>query len=278
MWFAVCTLLTQSMARRHPATARLRRVSHELCNSIAAACLLECFFLLEFVNAGHPTLGAFYRADRRALDDFESLDLSTVRRAIGHLRQRGLITAPKRALEDARMTRAGRRWAEERFPTYHADRPWDGRMYLVTYDIPRRLRNTAVQLRSFLRTLRCAPLQASVWITPYNPRGLLKSFVRERDVPGCIIAEFERGSTIGEGSFRHLVAEAYTLDDLDKRYEEFLDEFRERRDAAPFEVASAYTAILRDDPQLPFTLLPGTWHGDEAYAFTRRQYRTRRAE
>ena len=146
-------------------------------------------------------------------------------------------------------------------------------MHLVTYDVPERRRAGRSQLRTFLRRIRCAPIQESVWITPYNPRKLLAEYVLQHRIPGVIVSEFGKGSVIGEGTYRSLVVRAYNLLALNDRYEDFLRTYRSRKDAAPFEVAMAYIAMLVDDPQLPFELLPEDWRGDDAHRFVLRRYR-----
>lgn len=260
------------MAKPHAARASIRRVTSGLCDTLTNFLLLELFFNLEFIDAGFSAR-RMLRAESRALDLLDQCNATTIRRAFRHLFRRGFVETIRGAVARHRITQAGRQWLEERYPRYHTDRPWDRRMHLVTYDVPeRKHRHARDDLRDFLRQLRCAPLQASVWITPYNPRTLLREHLREHRVPGVIIAEFGKGSAIGEGSYRDLVERAYRLHVLNERYSGFLDVYRkQRRDADAMEIASAFTTILQEDPQLPFELLPTYWRGDDAYAFTRRR-------
>ncbi len=63
-----------------------------------------------------------------------------------------------------------------------------------------------------------------------------------------------------------MIREIYNLDELNDRYKKLLYEFSKgKKDASVDTVASHYLSILKDDPQLPFELLPTDWRGDEAY-------------
>ncbi len=59
-----------------------------------------------------------------------------------------------------------------------------------------------------------------------------------------------------------LVQKVYKLDSLNERYEKFLA--RAKVNPANPWLKLEYLAILRDDPQLPFELLPSNWKGKEA--------------
>lgn len=260
------------MAQSRLLRMEIRRVSHGLCSALVDFLLLELFFEIEFLDAGRSTR-RMMRAGDRALDCLERCNASTIHRAFRHLFRRGFIETIRGASERYRITRAGRRWLNERIPTYHEDRPWDGRMHLITYDLPEKQRKARNALRVFLRELRCAPFQASVWLTPYNPRSFLREYVRTNRIPGVVVSEFGKGSVIGEGTFRDVVEHAYRLRVLNDRYEQFLQGWRARSDARPADIATAYTSILGDDPQLPFELLPPYWLGDRAHAFTRKVFR-----
>lgn len=260
------------MSRSHPAAAHIRRFTHGLCDTIIDFLLFELYFTALFLAHGKTRSPRWI--DREADRILDQCDAQTVRRAMARLRERGFIETIRGSPARARVTMAGQRWSSETFPTYHARRPWDRRLYLITYDVPERLAYVRQQLREFLRRIRCGMLQASVWVTPYRPRKLLETFVREHRIPGVIVSEFGRGSVIGEGTYRDVVALAYGLPELNARYTSFLSEYRRRPDARPLEVAAAYAAILRDDAQLPFELLPPEWRGDEAYGFVRRRFRT----
>lgn len=62
-----------------------------------------------------------------------------------------------------------------------------------------------------------------------------------------------------------LFAFTYGLAELNRRYEDFLAQ--EARGSLPLAQATfLYLSILKDDPQLPFELLPDWWAGERANA------------
>ena len=154
-------------------------------------------------------------------------------------------------------------------PTYKKKRTWDKRIYLVTYDVPEERRDDRDLLREALKRIGCAHLQDSVWLTPYNPKGILETFVEEQGLHGSIIvSDTGTDGAVGSRGLKELICEIYSLEDLNDRYKGFLYEFSKgKKESAADAVASHYLSILQDDPQLPFELLPTDWRGEEAYEF-----------
>ena len=105
-----------------------------------------------------------------------------------------------------------------------------------------------------------------MWLTPYNSRDLIDDFIREHEVQGRIlVSKLGKDGAIGDEDIHTLVADVYHLPSLNDRYEEFLSGAKKGR-KRPFQLAIMYYAILDDDPQLPFSLLPKNWLGDYAHA------------
>lgn len=55
----------------------------------------------------------------------------------------------------------------------------------------------------------------------------------------------------------------YHLDRLNARYGEFLKQ--SLKHWPRFQIATTFYSILKDDPQLPFELLPKDWQGDKDF-------------
>jgi DNA-binding transcriptional regulator PaaX len=120
-------------------------------------------------------------------------------------------------------------------------------------------------LREYLVKIGCGKLQASVWITPYNPIDTIRTFIDEKYLAGTVIvSDMGQGAAIGEENLESLIVRVYQLEDLEDRYEAWLDEYGSRKHLDHW-AAIQYLSILSDDPQLPFPLLPGWWKGDKAY-------------
>src|SRR3989337_1644773 len=97
------------------------------------------------------------------------------------------------------ITKEGRKRLRRLIPRYDEKRVWDGRMHLVTYDIPERRYSDRQLLRMYLKKIGCGRLQDSVWITPYNPVDIIRAFVEKHDLAGTVIvSDMGDGGAIGE--------------------------------------------------------------------------------
>lgn len=162
------------------------------------------------------------------------------------------------------ITKEGKQRLQEMLPMYDRVRAWDGRLHTVTYDIPEKKHKTRDLLRSHLRRLGCAKLQESVWLTPYNPIDTLRSFIQEQHIEGTVIvSDLGTDASVGEETMDGLITRLYSLESLNERYRVWLDGFSKQ--SMNFEAYVRYMAILKDDPQLPFPLLPKWWKGDKAH-------------
>lgn len=163
------------------------------------------------------------------------------------------------------VTAVGGTRLDEVLPKYHSKRPWDGKIYLITYDIPEKMKKVRDLLREYLKRMRCGMFQASVWLTPYNPKKILAEFILERKLLGfVVVSDIGKDGNVGQMSIRELVREVYELDKLNERYADFLKE-AEQGELPFWEVKMLFLSVLKDDPQLPFELLSGNWVGDKAH-------------
>lgn len=169
--------------------------------------------------------------------------------------------------DEWRITEKGRTRLEEILPKYHTKRPWEGKIYLITYDIPETKRKDRDLLRRYLKRIGCGMFQASVWLIPYDPREKLNHFLKDFRIPGFIaVSNIGHDGNVGQMSVKDLVKQVYQLDKLNERYEEFLLE-NQKRKMTSIEMNFHFLSILKDDPQLPFSLLPECWLGDKAFQF-----------
>ncbi len=210
--------------------------------------------------------GAAFRAQIGADRFLSQWNYETIKRAIAHARRNRLLQPVKKgrhALPE--ITQAGKRRLAELLPTYDTKRTWDGRMHLVTYDIPETQGDDRAALRDFIRKIGAAHLQDSVWITPYNPIDTLRSFITDHSLSGTVIvSDLGRDGSIGEEDLQSLVARVWRLDLLNDRYVEWIAEAKRSKRIDQW-MTMAYLSILKDDPQPPFPLLPLWWKGDQAY-------------
>ncbi|MBI5619649.1 CRISPR-associated endonuclease Cas2 [Candidatus Gottesmanbacteria bacterium] len=207
-----------------------------------------------------------FRAKLAADRFLSQWNYETIMRAITHARRRKLLApAVRRRHALPEITLEGRRRLSKIIPVYDEKRVWDARMHIITYDIPEKQHKERDALRDFIRTIGAAKLQYSVWITPYNPIDTLRTFIHEHRLVGTIIvSDMGSDASIGEEDLRSLVARVWRLDILNDRYTEWIKETK-RSEHLDHWMLIAFLTILKDDPQLPFELLPRWWNGDKAY-------------
>jgi len=253
--------------------AKLRRLalqaSEGLLSTVTDLVLFQLYLIGSSVGKGN-TSRDYYRIFQEAAETLEDVNFETFQQIFQRLRRKGLVEAVKdSAYFEPKITKQGRQRLFEIIPQYKKKRPWDKRIYLITYDVAEEQRQERDLLREMLKKIGCAYLQNSVWLTPYNPKGILETFVEEHGLHGSlIVSDTGTDGAVGERGLKELIREVYHLDELNFRYQDFLQEFsRAKKKVSPDKVASRYLSILKDDPQLPFELLPTDWCGDEAYEF-----------
>ncbi len=242
-----------------------KRVGEGLFAYTVDIALWNTIFLAE-LTIPQKAAGQAWRAHIAADRFLNQWNYETIKVAIAGARRRRLLKPSIRGRHAMpEITEAGRRRLAAIIPAYDQKRVWDGRMHLITYDVPESKRLDREALRDLIRTLGAERLQDSVWITPYNPVDTLRLFLRERRLSGSvIISDLGKDGAIGEEDLGSLVVRVWRLDIINDRYEEWLREYK-RSDGLDQWLVTSYLSILRDDPQLPFPLLPKWWKGDHAY-------------
>lgn len=192
------------------------------------------------------------------------------KRLIYKLKSRGYL---ERREDYLRITQLGKERLLRNLPKYEKERPWDGIIYLITYDIPEERKNECDFVRSYLQKLGCGMLQHSVWLTPYNPKKLIADLVKERKLVGLIlVSELREGSNIGGQDIRRVIAKVYQLDKIEQEYRDFV-RAAEAKKLAGAQLIMTYYSILKRDPQLPFELLSDSWWGEDAYEVYKKELR-----
>lgn len=207
--------------------------------------------------------GKVWRAQMAADRFLNQVNFDVIKHALATAKRQKWIEKNSRYARPE-ITKAGKRRLAEVLPVYDEKRSWDGRMHLVTYDIPEQRSNDRHLLRDYLRRIGCSRLQDSVWITPYNPIDIVRSFMTDRGLADTIIvSDMGKDGAIGDEDLRSLLVRIYHLEDINNCYKEWLKEFGDGR--IDHWAMIRFLSILRDDPQLPFALLPKWWKGGEAY-------------
>lgn len=227
--------------------------------------LLWQFFLVG-ASVGKRGSRGVYEAFCEANQTLEEINYKAFKRAIDNLRRKNFLKWNKKLNRlEIEITKEGKQRLSTILPRYQEKRTWDKKLYLVAYDIPEKKHFFRDLLREYLKRIGCVKLQASVWLTPYSPTMILSQFVKENGLEETIlISDLGIEGTVGGEDIKSLVKRVYKLDQLNSRYEEFIDKYAQGN-YAKAELGFAFNSILKDDPQLPFEILPKGWLGDKAH-------------
>lgn len=226
--------------------------------------LVAVYFNLELPFLGRKDWGG--KLDDKIQEDLSRFDYQALKRAYLYLKQKGFIQTIKEAGVLPKITQAGQERINRLFPFYEEKRVWDGKIYLVTYDLPVEKNKERDSLRNFLKKIGCGMLQQSIWVTPYNPTSLLKKFVQEQDLSEdlVLVSTVGKNGTIGGMAFPQLLEKVFHLSQINQKYGEFIKKYESKTESKN-QLIFQYFSILKGDPQLPFELLPQDWFGREAY-------------
>lgn len=231
---------------------------------------VDMVLALIYFNLEAPALirNKRYLIEGRVQEDLEKFNYQSLKRALQFLKRNGLVQTFKEADTLPKITQSGERKLKNILPFYDERRIWDGRIYLVTYDIPQEKNKIRDYLRVYLKKIGCGMLQQSIWLTPYNPTKLVEKFISEHNLSEelILVSSIGKNGTIGQMTLQELVEKVYKLSALNQRYLEFILELNNEKLSKAQKVFQFLT-ILKDDPQLPFALLPDNWAGDKAYRF-----------
>lgn len=243
------------------------KASEGLFETVTDSLLLATYLSLTNMTVRN-TYQAF-RAGEEAHRMLNEINYQTIKKVTYNMITKGLLKRiSKQGREEIAITKFGRERLEAIIPVFRVNRPWDGHLYLISYDIPTQSNDARNLLREYIRRTGGALLQESLWINPYNPTRILSDFVAEHDIPGSVlVSKLGKDGAIGEEKLSDLIRRVYRLDDLDERYESFLHAHTKRDDGLPhlFGGAVSYLSILKDDPQLPFPLEPDGFPATRAY-------------
>lgn len=250
----------------------IAQASEGVISTVVDATLLLLFLSAEFGGGGRPGPGGVWRAYDKAYEDWGAINYESIKRALYKLGKQGLAKTSGRGDHlRAKITKKGRERLKAKVPFYDEERAWDGKVHLVTYDVPEEQKTDRDVLRDYLKKIGCGMLQKSVWLTVYDPSEVLREFIESRGLSGSVlISSMGKDGSVGRKSFKELVAEVYDLDDLNDRYEGYLRQYSVKKKFFGSAAIFDFLSILQDDPQLPFELLPDDWSGSRAYNLFRK--------
>jgi phenylacetic acid degradation operon negative regulatory protein len=172
------------------------------------------------------------------------------------------------------LTRAGTdllREGTERIYSFAAqERPWDGRWLVLTVGVPENNRALRQRLRTQLGWAGLGSPTPGVWVTPQVDREPQARKVLEE--LGLLVGSWSFVAGAGQiGDERSLSRAAWDLDDVERRYEDFLELVSRRRPRTDRQALIAQVRLVQEwrrfpllDPGLPRELLPPRWTGNRA--------------
>lgn len=197
-------------------------------------------------------------------------DLRRIKKTYYRLKSQGLIEYGKQTLKQPLITAKGKARLEQLHPQYDPQRIWDGNLYVITYDIPETHRYQRNRLLDILHQYKCAKLHQSVWVTPYNPREILTEKIDKINQIGSVVISdlATEDGMVGAETLPQLMYRIYNLENLNDQYQSFI--YRYQKSGDPIKAYYEFNQILGADPQLPFSLLPEYFKGQEAYQLFRK--------
>lgn len=199
------------------------------------------------------------------------------RTAKHRLRKAGLIVERNACREYSRIeiAEAGKsEMAKLHKPEKYWKRKWDGRWYILMYDVPESSRYYRDTLRRFLKRMHMGGLQKSIWITPHDIRPEYADLIKAANVDRFSLLMESR--TVLGCKASDLVESAWKMDELVAIQQHFCKAcaqnteltFRSthtdddlRRMAR--EELHTYLSIMEEDPLLPSSLHPQEYIGPE---------------
>lgn len=249
-------------------TSQILKATQGFLTASSELLLYWLFFSGELMSAGRST-GGVMRASEKASRMVDELDRDALQRTLYYLKQKGLVEYARDKTSQISITSDGREKLRQKFPTYFTQRSWDGKIYLVTYDIPEKRRRYRDLLREYLQRLGCALLQQSVWVAVYDPREILREWTTKHQFEEqVIVSDVGRDGSIAGKTIPELVSQLYDLDFVDEQYRLFIQRYQDKEELTQdeqWELNLDWVYCVELDPQLPFALLPAGFSGEETY-------------
>lgn len=149
-------------------------------------------------------------------------------------------------------------------------KPWDGRWLVLSIPVPESRRQLRRKVSTRLTWLGMGSPTPGLWISPDAGRAdEARLVLTELGLEGQAFGW--SGPEVGIGGENQLLRAAWDLDDVEKQYLEFLDEFGAREVTSDVEAFVAQTLMIHAwrrfpfiDPDLPAELLSHEWPGPRA--------------
>lgn len=247
-----------SASARQKLAAAVRRASFGWLGTLTDVSLVSLYLLVAGGSAYPGNINRIYSTAGKLFSSLQAKRWQkSLQKSLYNLADAGMV-------ENRRITNKGFARLKDLIPKYIENRPWNGWLYLTLYDIPENLNRSRHKLSKLLKQLSFGMLQKSVWVSFEDPEPFLEDLIEWDELEDFVVTVKSRVSPRLRKGLIPLLANAFKLDNLNLHYESFISQVKDDK-APPPDLAVKYLAILKDDPQLPFRLLPQNWLGDKAH-------------
>lgn len=193
---------------------------------------------------------------------YRKWDSSAFRRAVGRAAGEGLV---KRITDGYKLTESGKKRLKGLLPSYKRINSWDGKLWLVTYDIPEDKHYTRDRFRKWLFKIGCRMIQESVWLSIKDPKPWINDLIASTKKGNIIVSCLGKDGSIGNENVIELIYRVFELKKLNRSYINWVKSAERQNDQATIlSLGFRFLAIIRQDPMIPIELLPKNWFGDKA--------------
>jgi phenylacetic acid degradation operon negative regulatory protein len=234
----------------------------------------------EFV---HPRGGPVWTATLVACLGALGIEEKSARQAIARTAAKGVLESEKSGRRVSwHVTQSGTRLLTEgarRIYGFLTDTsPWDGEWLVLSVGIPETQRQLRQRLRTRLTWLGMGSPSPGIWILPDASKvGDVTTIIDELGLGGMAFAWTGKLASIGKAET--LIGDAWSLDEVEGRYADFLTTFDKLRATTPLKAFQAQVRLVHTwrqfpflDPDLPRELLDHDWPGPQAAALFHRRH------
>lgn len=194
---------------------------------------------------------------------FSTYRSSRFRQALGRAAAAGLVERTSQGVY--RLTDQGKKRLENLLPSFKRRQKWDGRLWLITYDVPEEKHRKRNVLREYLEEVGCRIVQESVWLSVKDPRQWITPKIDELRLRGKVIVScVGRDGMLGEEDTEKMVYKLFAIRLLEKQYQRWIAAVERTPTGQRGKHFISYLGIFQNDPVLPLELLPSPWIGEIA--------------
>ena len=255
----------------------ISRITGELATTAMDLVVLSAAFAGGLILFGPK--GKDLYADKKLNDALRASSLmykkwnkSSFRKAVGRAMGNGLL---KKGEYGFGLTVEGEKRLKTILPEYKKPSRWEGKLWLIIYDIPERRRRVRNKLRKWLLEIGCRMIQESVWLSIKDPTPWIKGYISGSKKGNIIISCLGKDGSVSGESLPELLNRIFGLKKLNKEYKKWIESSEKDVDEeGKVGLALRYLFLLRRDPMFPKELLPADWAGEKAMDIFDKDYRS----